>query len=390
MALSKRLRFEILKRDGFRCLYCGASPIAGTLTVGLHADHVDPKSKGGADEPANLVTACADCNQGKSDVPLERKRLNSRFGSEEEREHAEQIREYLALQREIAAAKRDAEALVLEHWQERIGAFPWQLPRYVPGAVKDFGVHEVLDFVDIVAAKGISNPTSQVKYFCGILRKRRNPEKQLPQPPTRTPDEKQFTAANLRDAEWKTLAMVVQAYWRHRVFGSSLKDPTEVLRRAVGRNKENFPALDLEAIFGIIDDVAWVSPSYEDDAQEQTFFSLIEKAITDRQFIPQADMTFETQSEKAYALVNELWNALVGSEIRAEDSTIDGLASWVRDYGIGGIVSAMLQITEERWPPLEREAALRRELIRAISRSSSAHPPPNSPLALWPEWDEIV
>src|SRR5689334_18686208 len=121
MAVSKRTRFEVFKRDGFRCLYCGASPLTNTLTVKLQADHVEAKSRGGPDDAANLVTACIDCNLGKSDVPLDEKRLRSGFASEEEREHAEQIREYLAVQREIASAKRDAEALVLEHWEDRMG-----------------------------------------------------------------------------------------------------------------------------------------------------------------------------------------------------------------------------------------------------------------------------
>lgn len=61
--LGKGLRFEILTRDGFRCRYCGATAEVATL----HIDHVLPRSMGGRDDRANLVTACADCNSGKSD-----------------------------------------------------------------------------------------------------------------------------------------------------------------------------------------------------------------------------------------------------------------------------------------------------------------------------------
>lgn len=61
--ISKALRFEILTRDGYRCRYCGASP----QTTVLHIDHVLPRSKGGRDDASNLVTACADCNLGKTD-----------------------------------------------------------------------------------------------------------------------------------------------------------------------------------------------------------------------------------------------------------------------------------------------------------------------------------
>lgn len=62
MAIARRLRFEILRRDNYTCRYCGASAPDASLTV----DHVIPVVLGGGDEPNNLVTACTDCNAGKS------------------------------------------------------------------------------------------------------------------------------------------------------------------------------------------------------------------------------------------------------------------------------------------------------------------------------------
>lgn len=59
--LSKRTRFEVLERDGFRCRYCGAE----ASEARLHVDHRHPRSRGGSDKFWNLVTACADCNLGK-------------------------------------------------------------------------------------------------------------------------------------------------------------------------------------------------------------------------------------------------------------------------------------------------------------------------------------
>lgn len=64
MSVSRRLRFEILRRDGSTCRYCGAQAPDATLTV----DHVIPVALGGGDEPNNLVTACVDCNGGKSSI----------------------------------------------------------------------------------------------------------------------------------------------------------------------------------------------------------------------------------------------------------------------------------------------------------------------------------
>lgn len=71
MAVSKRLRYEVHRRDNFTCRYCGATPPGVKLTI----DHVIPKVLGGSDtDPANLVTACADCNGGKTsshpDAPM--------------------------------------------------------------------------------------------------------------------------------------------------------------------------------------------------------------------------------------------------------------------------------------------------------------------------------
>ncbi len=62
-----RLRYNILKRDAFRCVDCGRSP-ATTPGLELHVDHILPWSKGGKTVPSNLRTTCADCNIGKGDM----------------------------------------------------------------------------------------------------------------------------------------------------------------------------------------------------------------------------------------------------------------------------------------------------------------------------------
>ncbi|SHY11634.1 HNH endonuclease, putative [Mycobacteroides abscessus subsp. abscessus] len=67
MAVTKRLRYEVLRRDNYSCRYCGRSAPEVKLTV----DHVVPVALGGSDEPSNLVAACSDCNAGKSSVPAD-------------------------------------------------------------------------------------------------------------------------------------------------------------------------------------------------------------------------------------------------------------------------------------------------------------------------------
>ena len=60
MAVSKRTRFEVLRRDDYTCRYCRSAD--NPLTI----DHVVPVALGGSDAPSNLVAACKDCNAGKS------------------------------------------------------------------------------------------------------------------------------------------------------------------------------------------------------------------------------------------------------------------------------------------------------------------------------------
>lgn len=66
-SLPAQTRFSVLSRDRFTCRYCSRS----APEVELQIDHVKPVADGGSNELENLVTACADCNLGKSDKPVE-------------------------------------------------------------------------------------------------------------------------------------------------------------------------------------------------------------------------------------------------------------------------------------------------------------------------------
>lgn len=63
--ISLSLRYEVMKRDGFRCVKCGHSP-ALTPGVVLHVDHTYAWANGGETVIENLQTLCLDCNLGKS------------------------------------------------------------------------------------------------------------------------------------------------------------------------------------------------------------------------------------------------------------------------------------------------------------------------------------
>ncbi len=108
MSISKRTRFEVFKRDGFACQYCGQHPPAVLLEV----DHINPKSAGGPDDFNNLITACRDCNSGKSNISLKRIPEKLKTDIVTLREKEEQLREYnKALRAVRQREEKDIEAV---------------------------------------------------------------------------------------------------------------------------------------------------------------------------------------------------------------------------------------------------------------------------------------
>lgn len=59
--ISKKVRFEVFKRDGFTCQYCGKKAPEIVLVL----DHIKPVAAGGENDILNLLTSCAACNAGK-------------------------------------------------------------------------------------------------------------------------------------------------------------------------------------------------------------------------------------------------------------------------------------------------------------------------------------
>jgi len=65
--VNDRLRFRIMKKDNFKCYYCGRSPAIDPKII-LHVDHIKPWSKGGETTFENLRTLCSNCNIGKGNL----------------------------------------------------------------------------------------------------------------------------------------------------------------------------------------------------------------------------------------------------------------------------------------------------------------------------------
>lgn len=76
-AISKEVRAFVLDRNGFTCQMCGAvagepHPYDPSRKTRLHIGHIIDKSQGGTDEPGNLRAICSVCNEGASNLTLER------------------------------------------------------------------------------------------------------------------------------------------------------------------------------------------------------------------------------------------------------------------------------------------------------------------------------
>lgn len=164
--LSKRVRFEVFKRDGFACVYCGGHPPA----VILHVDHIHPLAEGGTDDEGNLVTACAPCNLGKGAALLSSAPQSLADRAAEVAEREEQIRGY----REVMDAARarveadvDRVAEVFERFWDDGHTLSDSGRMSVRRFFEQLGVHEVVDAAEKACTARIHS-TKVFRYFCGI------------------------------------------------------------------------------------------------------------------------------------------------------------------------------------------------------------------------------
>lgn len=166
--VQQKVRFEVFKRDLFKCQYCGRTPPNVTLQV----DHIIPVSGGGLSDQDNLITSCFDCNVGKGSRPLGSvpKPLSDR--AEEIREQELQISEYsriIADKRDRIESESFLVASVLYPNSKSIGSREYaSIKRFVT----DMGFEAVLESADIASADIASvkfNPgADRFKYFCGV------------------------------------------------------------------------------------------------------------------------------------------------------------------------------------------------------------------------------
>jgi hypothetical protein len=167
--IGRRLRFEIFKRDGFICQYCGAHPPDAILEI----DHIVPVHEGGGNEETNLISACWNCNRGKGGVSLTSvpKKLDEKAAEIQERE------EQLAGYRVIVQAQTDR--IEDDMWRVAEAIFPRCNEEDGKGvrrdwlqSIKNFNkllpLHEVIDAAEIAFARKPFSDPQRFRYFCGV------------------------------------------------------------------------------------------------------------------------------------------------------------------------------------------------------------------------------
>lgn len=165
-ALSKKTRFEVFKRDGFSCQYCGAHP-PGVL---LQVDHIKPVASGGGNEMDNLITACQPCNLGKSANSLDAVPQALADKAAETREREQQIRGYS----EVMSEKRsriddeswEVAELYMAHFNEETIRKDHRLS--IKQFLESLPVDEVMQAMEIALAKKPYSKDPSWRYFCGI------------------------------------------------------------------------------------------------------------------------------------------------------------------------------------------------------------------------------
>lgn len=162
--LQKKLRFEVFKRDLFTCQYCGSKP----PTVILEIDHIDPVKNGGTNAIENLITACFDCNRGKSDRLLTAMPETLERRAEVLAEKEAQIQAYnrmVKAQRKREEKAIDAVERVFQRKHDYI--FAPQFRKSVRLFLTMLPQDAVEDAME-TACWRTEEPGPATKYFCGI------------------------------------------------------------------------------------------------------------------------------------------------------------------------------------------------------------------------------
>jgi hypothetical protein len=159
----------------------------------LHVDHLLPVSKGGENELGNLISACRDCNAGKSarllgDVPapLEIQAIDTSNNQKRMAELKEYREKLLERQRFLEDSIEELKNFWAEaNQKEDFFAFDDDERRSIVGFLKLLPVETVIYAMATAAEMVNGGEYSKWRYFCGtcwnIIRKNQEKEKNVRQ-----------------------------------------------------------------------------------------------------------------------------------------------------------------------------------------------------------------
>lgn len=151
--ISKKIRFEVFKRDKFTCQYCGKQAPDAVLVI----DHIHPVSKGGEDVMLNYITSCETCNAGKGARTLDDQSVLAKQRAEVERlaERREQVEMMLQWHRGLEAERHYERDALAERWSELVNPFALTDSglRAAEKYLRSFSLADLLSAMDVAVSQ---------------------------------------------------------------------------------------------------------------------------------------------------------------------------------------------------------------------------------------------
>lgn len=153
-SITKKIRFEVFKRDAFKCQYCGSTSPDVTLEV----DHIKPVAEGGDNDITNLITSCKDCNRGKGAKLLDDKSTieKQRKQLEELNERRAQLEMMMEWREGLKSLEDDKVNILADKWRELVD-HQFEINenglKSIKKWLKKFDINTILDCMEISASQ---------------------------------------------------------------------------------------------------------------------------------------------------------------------------------------------------------------------------------------------
>jgi hypothetical protein len=170
--ISKGLRFDIFKRDGFTCQYCGSQP----PDVVLQIDHIKPVIKDGTNDEMNLVSSCEDCNLGKGKKLLDNpQRPDADLAWLESQQELAELQRYQQVKSQLEHTIKEIVEMLQKTWLDHTGLEWYPSESVIRQMLAKYSPHLVEQALIIVAPKATGgyvtrHNASWLKYTYGVLK----------------------------------------------------------------------------------------------------------------------------------------------------------------------------------------------------------------------------